>query len=158
CSSSPAPWTNRPTCRRKRTCCWWWIGSCASGGRRAPDPPGQRRRGDEIRPCGQSHAATGSPINSPSDRALTRPRNVTTGNHAMTENEVVSLALAAIREAGLSDTVTGLESVRLSTAEEVRQILGGDSPDLVDTWFVTVPLKKEEGVLLQHPRSILMTI
>jgi hypothetical protein len=76
----------------------------------------------------------------------------------MTENEAVALAVSTIREAGLSETITGLESIRLSTAAEVRQVLNIDSPDLVDTWFVSFALKREEGVIHEIPRSILIKI
>jgi len=76
----------------------------------------------------------------------------------MTESEALIIASAVLHEAGLQDEVTGLKSIRLSLAAEVREVLGSTDPDLADTWYVSFALKLDEGVVSQHPDNILITV
>ena len=76
----------------------------------------------------------------------------------MTESEALAKAYAVVRGEGLQDQITGLKSVRLSLASEVRSVLGCDDPDLADTWYVSFGLKLDEGVVYQHPDDILLTV
>jgi len=76
----------------------------------------------------------------------------------MTEVEVLARATAAMQQEGLQDQITGLKSIRLSLASEVREVLGWDEPDARDIWYVSFGLKLDEGVVHQSPDSVLFTV
>ena len=75
----------------------------------------------------------------------------------MTEAEALDRAWSVIRRLGL-EHITGLKSIHLTTAAEVREVLEVDDPELTDTWHVSFLLKLDEGVVYQHPDDILITI
>jgi hypothetical protein len=76
----------------------------------------------------------------------------------MTEAEALARATVAMQKEGLQDQITGLKSIRLSLASEVREVLGFGEPDVRDTWYVSFGLKLDEDVVDQSPDDVLFTV
>jgi hypothetical protein len=75
----------------------------------------------------------------------------------MTEARALAIAQSVIQQDGLEQAITGLKSIRLTTAEEERAVLGVANPD-PDSWYVRFKLKRDEGVVEQIPDDILIRI
>jgi hypothetical protein len=75
----------------------------------------------------------------------------------MTEAQALAVAQAVIQQEGLEPVIAGLKSIRLSTAEEERTVLGVSDPD-PDAWYVTFKLRPREEVIGQDPEDILIRI
>jgi hypothetical protein len=76
----------------------------------------------------------------------------------MTEAEAPARATAAMQREGLQGEMTGLKSIRLSLASEVREGLRCDETDVRDTWYVSFSLKLDEDVVDQSPDNVLFTV
>ena len=76
----------------------------------------------------------------------------------MSEREALATAWSFLHKYDLHHDVTGLKSIRLSRAAEVREVLGSEDPDLTDTWYVSFGLKLAEQHPNIHPDDLLITI
>jgi hypothetical protein len=74
------------------------------------------------------------------------------------EAKALELAWTVVRREGLEQAIVGLESIRLSTAAEVQQVLAVNEPGLSDVWYVSFLLKLEQDIASQHPDDLLITV